>query len=78
MEKNVLVYLDLLGTSHLVGRLWARTRNDRQSASFEYDKTGKAVSTWRSEAAKLRLAAHEIERMASAFEHEDLKLALRK
>ncbi len=39
MEKDVLVYIDLLGSSHLVGRLWARTRKDRESAIFEYDKT---------------------------------------
>jgi serine/threonine-protein kinase HipA len=39
MEKDVLVYIDLLGSPHLVGRLWARTRKDRDSASFEYDKT---------------------------------------
>lgn len=39
MEKEVLVYLEFLGTPHLVGRLWARTRKDRDSATFEYDKT---------------------------------------
>ena len=39
MEKEVLVYVDLGGTSHLVGRLWARMRKDRESASFEYDKS---------------------------------------
>ena len=38
MEKEVLVYVDLEGAPHLVGRLWARTRNDRESATFEYDK----------------------------------------
>ena len=26
MEKNVLTYVDLDGTPHLVGRLWARAR----------------------------------------------------
>jgi serine/threonine-protein kinase HipA len=39
MEKEVLVYVDLAGTPHLVGRLWARMRKDRESASFEYDKS---------------------------------------
>ncbi len=39
MEKDVLVYIDLQGTTYLVGRLWTRTRKDRESASFEYDKT---------------------------------------
>ena len=38
MEHDVLVYIDLHGTPHLVGRLWARTRGNKDSASFEYDK----------------------------------------
>ena len=38
MEKEVLVYVDLLGTPYLAGRLWARMRNARESATFEYDK----------------------------------------
>jgi serine/threonine-protein kinase HipA len=37
MDKEVFVYLDLHGTPHLVGRLWARMRKDRESATFEYD-----------------------------------------
>jgi serine/threonine-protein kinase HipA len=37
MDKEVLVYLDLNGTPHLVGRLWARMRKDRESATFEYN-----------------------------------------
>src|SRR5450432_4576486 len=37
MDQEVLVYADLQGTPHLVGRLWARTRKDRESATFEYD-----------------------------------------
>ena len=39
MDKQVLAYVDLQGTPHLVGRLWARMRKDRESATFEYDKT---------------------------------------
>lgn len=39
MEKNVLVYLDLRGAPHLVGRLWARMRRNRESATFEYDES---------------------------------------
>jgi len=38
MTKDVLVYLDLQGTLHLVGRLWVRVRKDRESSTFEYDK----------------------------------------
>jgi len=39
MDEQVLAYVDLQGTPHLVGRLWARMRKDRESATFEYDKT---------------------------------------
>jgi len=39
-------------------------------------EVGKAVTTWREEAARLGLTQAEIDRMASAFEHEDLKAAL--
>ena len=38
-------------------------------------EVGQAVATWRQEAAGLGLAKGEIERMASAFEHEDLEAA---
>jgi serine/threonine-protein kinase HipA len=38
MEKEILVYVDLGGAPHLVGRLWMRTRRDRESATFEYDR----------------------------------------
>jgi serine/threonine-protein kinase HipA len=37
MDREALVYVDLDGAPHLVGRLWARLRKDRESASFEYD-----------------------------------------
>src|SRR6202162_1181225 len=39
MGREVLVYVDLKGTPHLVGRLWARMRKERESATFEYDKS---------------------------------------
>jgi serine/threonine-protein kinase HipA len=39
MDREVLVYADLSGTPHPVGRLWSRTRKDRESATFEYDKS---------------------------------------
>jgi serine/threonine-protein kinase HipA len=38
MDKDVLVYVDLEGATHLVGRLWGRMRKGRESATFEYDK----------------------------------------
>src|SRR4029077_16707507 len=39
MDKEALVYVDLDGVPHLMGRLWARTRKNKESATFEYDKT---------------------------------------
>jgi serine/threonine-protein kinase HipA len=39
-------------------------------------EVGKAVRNWQEEARRLGLAARQIERMASAFEHDDLKAAL--
>ena len=38
-------------------------------------EVGQAVARWRKVAAKLGLTSGEIDRMASAFEHEDLKAA---
>jgi serine/threonine-protein kinase HipA len=38
-------------------------------------QVGKAVSRWRKEAARQGLSKMEIDRMASAFEHEDLRLS---
>ncbi len=37
MDTEALVYVELSGEAVLVGRLWARTRKGRESASFEYD-----------------------------------------
>ena len=37
VEDKALVYVELDGESRLVGRLWARSRKDRESATFEYD-----------------------------------------
>jgi serine/threonine-protein kinase HipA len=39
-------------------------------------QVGKAVSMWRNEAARHGITKNEIDRMASAFEHKDLKAAL--
>jgi len=39
METQALVYVDLYGQALLVGRLWARMRRGRDSASFEYDSS---------------------------------------
>lgn len=38
MDIETFVYADIEGERVLVGRLWARTRKNRQSASFEYDQ----------------------------------------
>jgi hypothetical protein len=63
MDRETLVYVDL-GTPCLVGRCHIAA------------KVGAAVSRWRSEAARLGLTAGAIERMESAFEHQDLRQAL--
>ena len=39
MDREALVYVDLDGVPHLVGRLWAHLRKNKESASFEYDRT---------------------------------------
>jgi serine/threonine-protein kinase HipA len=36
-DRQLLVYVDLDGKPHFVGRLWARSRQGRESATFEYD-----------------------------------------
>ena len=41
-------------------------------------QVGNVVSKWREEAVRRGLGKTEIDRMASAFEHEDLKMAQRK
>jgi hypothetical protein len=39
MDREALVYVDLDGVPHPMGRLGARTRKNKESATFEYDKT---------------------------------------
>lgn len=39
MDREIFVYVDLRGVTHLVGQLWARIRKNRESASFEYDQS---------------------------------------
>src|SRR5690242_4261483 len=38
MDRDLFVYLDLAGEPIRVGRLWARARGNKESASFEYDQ----------------------------------------
>ncbi len=49
MDKEVFVYVDLHGVIQLVGRLWARVRKNRETASFEYDRR------WRNQPARFAL-----------------------
>jgi serine/threonine-protein kinase HipA len=37
MDREVRVYADLEGVPQFVGRLWARVRKNRETATFEYD-----------------------------------------
>ncbi len=36
-DRELLVYVDLAGVEHFVGRLWSRRARNRESATFEYD-----------------------------------------
>jgi serine/threonine-protein kinase HipA len=36
-DRELLVYVDMVGVAHFVGRLWARRSRNRESATFEYD-----------------------------------------
>ncbi len=38
MDREALVYVDLNGIPHLVGRLWTRARKNKEGATFEYDR----------------------------------------
>lgn len=38
MDRQALVYVDLDGVPHLMGRLWARMRKNKESATFEYEE----------------------------------------
>ena len=40
MDREALVYVDLDGVPHLVGRLWARVRKNKESATFSTTKPG--------------------------------------
>lgn len=48
---------------------------EREAAPIAAE-VGRSVSNWRNEAKAIGLSSGAIERMESAFEHEDLKLAL--
>lgn len=48
---------------------------DADAASDIAPQVGNAVSDWRVEAARYGLTQAEIDRMASAFEHQDLEMA---
>ena len=39
MNRETLVYVDLDGKPHLMGRLWTRVRKNKESATFEYEKS---------------------------------------
>ena len=49
---------------------------EKNKAKTIAKQVGKASSTWRDDAAKHGIGKAEIDRMASAFEHDDLKKAL--
>lgn len=69
METEVFVHVDLEGAPVFVGRLSARMRRGRDSANLEYD------NEWLGRA-HVGLTHGQSERMASAFEHDDIRSAL--
>ena len=38
-DRQVFVHVEIDGSPQLAGRLWARNRRGRESATFEYDTT---------------------------------------
>ena len=50
---------------------------DNLQAKSIFKEVGLATALWREEAAKLKIKKTEIDRMASAFEHEDLQKAIK-
>ncbi len=62
-----------LGLALQVARYFELSPDEAQKIAAQ---VGQAVGTWRKAAAGLGLTASEIDRMSSAFEHEDLKAAL--
>lgn len=50
---------------------------DTKTAHAIAAEVGQAVATWRGAAARLGLSPSEIDRIASAFEHEDLQRAIK-
>src|ERR1039457_4039073 len=66
--------LSTLATARLeVAAYFKLGRDEARKIAAE---VGHAVATWRREVKKLGLTAAEIDRMASSFEHQDLKEAL--
>ena len=47
MDRQTLVYVDLDGVPHLMGRLWARVRKNKESASLDISKAGEATVQFR-------------------------------
>ena len=42
-DRELLVYVDLAGVAHFVGRLWARRARNRESVTFEMTPIGLPV-----------------------------------
>jgi serine/threonine-protein kinase HipA len=62
-----------LELAYAVARYFELKAADARKIAHE---VGVSVATWRSEASRLGLSGREIDRMASAFEHPDLKSAV--
>src|SRR5262249_35720890 len=76
---HALAIDELDGTASLdiVFSVAARFGIRRDEADTIVAEVGAAVSSWRSVAKALKLKPSDIDRMASAFEHDDLRQAVR-
>ena len=85
-DPAAVVYLEIDGVVRSVGRLWVSATREAQHASFEFrlverearklaGQIARSVGEWRALAEQMKIGKLEIDRMATAFEHEEASLA---
>lgn len=78
MDTETLVYADIEGVPLLVGRLWARMRKDRESATFEYslDLATAVAEYFELDARAARAIAAEVGRAVATWRQVAARLGL--
>jgi len=71
MDREALVYVDLDGIPHLMGRLWARTRKNKESA---HDYGTRILKRTGNLAAVMRTMGHKDVKMAMQYQHPELEI----